>query len=493
MVVRYVTTDAGRWGTGVGRALTASEFDENIYTVKLLAETAAAQTPVGIDDFSVSGTNFYVNLTDGSTAGPYTLPVSTITPRGEWQASTSYAVNDTFYVNGNASAYIVRYSHTSSTSFNENATNGDGQYLYGKIVTAPTASLPSGGATGMILAKSSSVDYAMEWAYPTVLLPTGGATGQTLIKYGAGRNDASWADIPNDLPSGGATGYLLSKSSSTSYDVAWIAPPSTLPTGGATGYVLAKVSSTDFDVTWVSASLSTGPTGADGVSYTGPTGAASTVTGPTGPAGGPTGATGATGPAGTSSGSLAIIVPSTPSSGYVGIFALSNIVPQMTSDSSGGATASASSYFSGVNPYGAFNNNRFSPIGWVTNNTSTGWLRIQLPSAKTVYSYGIVPWSSDNFPSRSPRTWTFEGSNDGTNWTTLDTRTTFVSWTQYAQTIFPISSPSSYLYYRLNVSLNGGASMVGVWQLALYGEGDPPTNAYVSLFMNTPAGQIIPA
>ncbi len=235
MVVRYVTTDAGRWGTGVGRALTASEFDENIYTVKLLAETAAAQTPVGIDDFSVSGTNFYVNLTDGSTAGPYTLPVSTITPRGEWQASTSYAVNDTFYVNGNASAYIVRYSHTSSTSFNENATNGDGQYLYGKIVTAPTASLPSGGATGMILAKSSSVDYAMEWAYPTVLLPTGGATGQTLIKYGAGRNDASWGNIPNDLPTGGATGAVLTKTSSTNYAVTWSAPLIPSVNTGATG------------------------------------------------------------------------------------------------------------------------------------------------------------------------------------------------------------------------------------------------------------------
>lgn len=296
MVVKYVTTDAGRWGTGVGRPLTATEFDENIYTVKLLAETAAAQTPVSIDDFSVDGANFYVNLTDGSTAGPYALPVSTITPRGEWLASTSYAVNDTIYVSGLASAYIVRYAHISGEFFNENATNGDGQFLYGKIVEAPTASLPSGGATGMILAKSSSDDYDMTWTYPTVLLPTGGATGQTLIKYGAGRNDASWADIPNDLPSGGATGYLLSKSSSADYDTAWIAPPSTLPTGGATGYVLSKVSGTDYDVTWVSAALSTGPTGPAGSSVTGatgPTGAASTVPGPTGPAGGPTGPTGA--------------------------------------------------------------------------------------------------------------------------------------------------------------------------------------------------------
>ena len=39
----------------------------------------------------------------------------------------------------------------------------------------------------------------------------------------------------------------------------------------------------------------TGPTGSAGVSITGPTGAASTITGPTGPAGGPTGPTGAAG------------------------------------------------------------------------------------------------------------------------------------------------------------------------------------------------------
>jgi hypothetical protein len=235
MVVRYVTTDAGRWGTGLGRPLTAAEFDENIYTVKGIAETAAAQTPVSIEDFAVSGANFYVNLTDGSTAGPYVLPVSTITPRGEWAADTSYAVNDTIYVSGNASAYIVRYAHVSGVSFNEGATNGDGQLLYGKIVEAPTAALPSGGATGMILAKSSSDDYDIEWAYPTVLLPTGGATGQTLIKYGAVRNDASWADIPNDLPTGGATGTVLTKTSSTNYAVAWTAPLIPSVNTGATG------------------------------------------------------------------------------------------------------------------------------------------------------------------------------------------------------------------------------------------------------------------
>jgi hypothetical protein len=293
MVVKYVTTDAGRWGTGVGRPLTAAEFDENIYTVKGIAETAAAQTPVSIDDFAVDGTNFWVNLTDGSTAGPYALPVNALNARGEWLADTAYAVNDTIYISGTASAYVVKYAHTSAAVFNENATNGDGQYLYGKIVVAPNSALPSGGATGMILAKSSSNDYEMVWTYPTVLLPTGGATGQTLIKYGAGRNDAAWASIPNNLPSGGATGYLLSKTSSSDYATAWIAPPSTLPTGGATGYVLSKISGTDYDVAWISAALSTGPTGAAGVSYTGPTGAAGVgYTGPTGPAGGPTGPTG---------------------------------------------------------------------------------------------------------------------------------------------------------------------------------------------------------
>jgi hypothetical protein len=96
----------------------------------------------------------------------------------------------------------------------------------------------------------------------------------------------------------------------------------------------------------------------------------------------------------------------------------------MTSNTAPSGTVSASSSFSGNPPWWSF----ASPHdGWVSNATSTGWLQYQFPSAVTITSYVITPWSVNTFPTRSPTAWTLQGSNDGTTFTNLDTRS-FTSW-----------------------------------------------------------------
>lgn len=186
--------------------------------------------------------------------------------------------------------------------------------------------------------------------------------------------------------------------------------------------------------------------------------------------------------------------PTSPS-GSVGVFALANVVPQMTSNNSAGAISSASStYGGGDGSFGVFTNKRNATTGWITNASQTGWVKIQLPAAKTIYGYSVVGWSIDTWNGRCPKSWTLDGSNDGTNWTTLDTRTNVDQniWIRWVERFFPLSAPATYLHYRINITANYSDAYMGLSQLILYGEIDPPEWGFSGLFMVTPAGEIVP-
>ncbi len=67
-----------------------------------------------------------------------------------------------------------------------------------------------------------------------------------------------------------------------------------------------------------------------------------------------------------------------------------------------------------------------------------------------------------------PKDWTFEGSNDGTNWTVLDTQTnqSFSDASMNGELKqYNFTNTTEYRYYRLNVSANHGAVRFGVQEL----------------------------
>jgi hypothetical protein len=83
-----------------------------------------------------------------------------------------------------------------------------------------------------------------------------------------------------------------------------------------------------------------------------------------------------------------------------------------------------------------------------------GWWQVYIGStAKNVYSYAIGVYSE---LSRAPNTWTFQGSNDGVEWTTLDSRSGIV-WASQETKEFTLSDPSgAYKYYRIDITENNG-------------------------------------
>jgi hypothetical protein len=243
---------------------------------------------------------------------------------------------------------------------------------------------------------------------------------------------------------------------------------------------------------WVFQFSVKGETGA-----TGATGAASTVAGPTGATGpqGPQGNTGPRGPQGVqgidgavgpegpqgesgsgtdANGVLHIPVGTSPTSGISGevqIYAeyiLYNEVPTMTSATAPSGVASASSDSGGWTAWQAFSNT--TPWGWLSNTFGAGqWLQYAFSAAKTIVDYEIVAWSADNQETVRHTAWTLQGSNNGTSWTVLDSRTkAYTDWTNNVAVRWTVTSPGSYLYYRLNITEHGGWGLVGIKRFRLF-------------------------
>lgn len=131
-----------------------------------------------------------------------------------------------------------------------------------------------------------------------------------------------------------------------------------------------------------------------------------------------------------------------------------------TGATSGGNVVSASSLFSGFPSWQAFDKiiGQASATGnWVAN-APTGWLQYQFASAKTVGFYTVR--SGNGSPTRAPKDWTLQGSATGSftgEQATLDTRSNETAWSSSGQMrTFTISSPASFLYYRLVVTANNG-------------------------------------
>ncbi|MEV6850119.1 GH92 family glycosyl hydrolase [Actinoplanes sp. NPDC051411] len=101
---------------------------------------------------------------------------------------------------------------------------------------------------------------------------------------------------------------------------------------------------------------------------------------------------------------------------------------------------------------------------WLTFAT-TGWVAAQLDTPLTVSSYAVT--SGNDEPTRDPADWQLQGSNNGTDWTTVDTRTG-QTFAQRGQTVsYTVADPQAFSYYRFNVSKNGGADIVQVGELEL--------------------------
>jgi hypothetical protein len=85
-----------------------------------------------------------------------------------------------------------------------------------------------------------------------------------------------------------------------------------------------------------------------------------------------------------------------------------------------------------------------------TSTSSPKWLKIKYPSAYKAIQYSIQ--IRDLSYPRYPKTWKFQGSNNDSDWTDLDTQTNKTDWAGNNTVMFTFSNSTAYQYYRVYIT-----------------------------------------
>ena len=134
--------------------------------------------------------------------------------------------------------------------------------------------------------------------------------------------------------------------------------------------------------------------------------------------------------------------------------------------------------YSSSPPYYAFDGTLANP--WATGESTPypAILELDLGTGNSVIlaSYSLASTTSGgsygDWVNSEPKTWTFQGSNDNSTWTTLDTETNVTGWSGGVTKNFPFSTVVAYRYFRINITANNGGSDNGViGEVYLYAAG----------------------
>ena len=162
-----------------------------------------------------------------------------------------------------------------------------------------------------------------------------------------------------------------------------------------------------------------------------------------------------------------------------------SLVPLTTA--SAGALCTNSTSHATYGAKGAFDGNR--------SDTNGRWLATKADHMYVVYKFNeatavnvLRVWNGSNSgggvssAERSPKAWTFYGSNDGETWTPLNARANETGWSANGESrLYPFSNDEAYLYYKYDCTELCGASAtyLQLWELEFYyiaeaGSGDDP-------------------
>lgn len=99
----------------------------------------------------------------------------------------------------------------------------------------------------------------------------------------------------------------------------------------------------------------------------------------------------------------------------------------------------------------------------------TGWVRMDFAQPVTVVTYALT--TANDAPDRNPRAWTLQGSDDGTTWVDLDAQADqLLGAAPFTQVEYALAAPATHQHFRLQVTANGGASLLQLADLDLRGE-----------------------
>lgn len=136
-----------------------------------------------------------------------------------------------------------------------------------------------------------------------------------------------------------------------------------------------------------------------------------------------------------------------------------NAIPFMTGDTSPSGVVMTSGFAnSSYLPWYVFND---SASSWQSNTLKSGWIGYNFEKKTVIKSYTLK--STANLSSYMCKDWTFEGSNNGVDWTVIDARENQIGWAVAGEKReYSVSENENYLMYRINVSdiMTGNTNVV---------------------------------
>jgi len=116
----------------------------------------------------------------------------------------------------------------------------------------------------------------------------------------------------------------------------------------------------------------------------------------------------------------------------------------------------------------AFDNNAATLYDATSNSTIVSY-DFAGTTTYAIGRYGFDPYEhTSGIRDYDPMNWTFEGSNDGSNWDVLDTRTNEAFPNKWDDVFYTITNPKLYEHYRLNVTQTKGGVGFNVKFRSLY-------------------------
>lgn len=156
-----------------------------------------------------------------------------------------------------------------------------------------------------------------------------------------------------------------------------------------------------------------------------------------------------------------IAAASTPNSGKSVLFAGASLLTLPTVGGRGSAQATTI-FAAGYEAANACDGS--TGTVWASSTLPATWT-LELPDPEIIASYRIYPSGNAG---QQPAAWTFQGSNNGSSWTTLDTRSgqtpTGSAWNSYS-----FSNSTAYKVYRFVFTAAVGASIVNIYEFELGG------------------------
>lgn len=125
---------------------------------------------------------------------------------------------------------------------------------------------------------------------------------------------------------------------------------------------------------------------------------------------------------------------------------------------------------------------------WLTF-APTGWVEFELDAPVKLVTYALT--SANDHDERDPVDWTFQGSTDGKDWKTLDTRTGESFGERFQTKSYDLAEPAEYQHFRLDITKNNGASdalQLADVQFSTGGGEEPTPKDMLSLVDRGPSG-----